>query len=117
MPVKDAISIGIYTVFQLIGLAIVAVALWVLLNVLSSQPALARASRCIGFHRVDARCRFPDVRSDVELHSSDQAGCSWTRLSGSTFITNFRTWCLLSGASALGFLLLLWIAGRLGMFV
>jgi hypothetical protein len=116
MPIKGVIFAGVCTIFQLMGLAIAAVALWVLVNVLPSQPHWLVRLSALGF--IGSTLAVVCLTSARMWSTySDQAGCSWTRLSGSTFVVNFWKWCLLSGASAVGFLLLLWIAGRLRMFV
>jgi len=116
MPLKDVILIGLYTVFQLIGIAVATVALWVLVNVLSSQPHWLVRLSASGFI---ASTLVLGLLTSARMWStySDQVGRSWTRLAGSTLIVNFWKWCLLSCASSVGFLLLLWVAARLRLFV
>jgi hypothetical protein len=116
MPIKNAILAGVYTIFQLLDLAIAAVAVWVLMNVLSSQPHWLVRFSASGF--IGSTLTVVCLASARMWSTySDQAGCGWTRLSGSTFVVNFWMWSLLSSASAVCFLFLLWMAGRLRMFV
>jgi hypothetical protein len=106
----------VYAAFQLIGLAVAAVAVWVGGGILSSQPHWLVRFATTGF--IASTLAIGSLASARMWNTySDSVGQNWTALSSSTFIVNFWTWFWRVGVCAIAFLLLLLIASWLGVFV